>query len=109
MKRRHTIQELHLRLRQAREAAGLSQGQVAKLLKMHRPTVTEIENGSRAVSAGELKAFSEIYRTSTEWLLGEEGPNERVRVAARKLESLKSRDFEAVMRIIESLHKTGEQ
>ena len=42
---------LAARLKQAREAAGLSQGQVARLLDFHRPTVTAIENGSRKVSA----------------------------------------------------------
>ena len=31
------------RLRLAREQAGLSQGQVAKLLDLHRPTISEIE------------------------------------------------------------------
>ena len=33
------------RIRAAREAAGLSQGQVARKLKMHRPTISEIEAG----------------------------------------------------------------
>ena len=38
-----TREQIAARLRAAREAAGLSQGQVAKLLKLHRPTVSEIE------------------------------------------------------------------
>jgi len=46
------------KLRQARESAGLSQAQVADLMNLHRPTVTEIENESRKVSAGELKQFA---------------------------------------------------
>ena len=36
------------RLRSAREMAGLSQGQVAKMLGMHRPTISEIEAGRRS-------------------------------------------------------------
>ena len=42
------------RLREARKVAGLSQGQVAKLLAMHRPTISEIEAGNRRVSAEEV-------------------------------------------------------
>ena len=42
-------EEIGGRLRMARETAGLSQGQVAKRLKMHRPTISEIEAGRRRV------------------------------------------------------------
>ena len=49
------------RLREARKVAGLSQGQVAKLLAMHRPTISEIEAGNRRVSAEELTKFAETY------------------------------------------------
>ena len=57
------------RLRLARQNAGLSQGQVARLLKMHRPTVSEIEAGRRRLAADELGKFVEIYEVSTEWLV----------------------------------------
>lgn len=91
------------RLRQARDAAGLSQGQVAKLLKMHRPTITDMETGSRKVTAGELARFSELYKVSLEWLTGTETHNSKVKMAARKLSALKDRDLETAMRIIDSL------
>jgi transcriptional regulator with XRE-family HTH domain len=58
------------RLREARKAAGLSQGQVAKLLQMHRPTISEIEAGNRRVSAEELVKFAETYDVTVSWLLG---------------------------------------
>jgi transcriptional regulator with XRE-family HTH domain len=48
------------RLRLARESAGLSQGQVAKKMNLHRPTVSEIEAGRRRVSAEELARFAEL-------------------------------------------------
>jgi transcriptional regulator with XRE-family HTH domain len=48
------------RLRLARENAGLSQGQVAKKMNLHRPTVSEIEAGRRRVSAEELARFAEL-------------------------------------------------
>src|SRR6266487_1109678 len=59
------------RLRHAREDAGLSQAQAAKLLGLHRPAITEIEAESRKVSAGELRNFASLYHVSTSWLLGE--------------------------------------
>jgi transcriptional regulator with XRE-family HTH domain len=49
------------RLKLAREIAGLTQNQIAKLLKMNRPTISEIEADRRNVSAQELANFSEIY------------------------------------------------
>ncbi len=62
------------RLRAARERAGLSQGQVAKLLNLHRPTISEIEAARRKVSAEELIEFARIYGVITAWLVGEESP-----------------------------------
>jgi len=91
------------RLRKARVAAGLSQGQVAKLLKMHRPAITDMESESRKVTAGELARFAEVYKVSLEWLTGTETRNTRVKMAARKLGALKDRDLETAMRIIDSL------
>ena len=49
------------RLRLSREMAGLTQGQVAKSLDWHRPTVSEIEAGRRRVSAEELTALAKMY------------------------------------------------
>lgn len=95
-----------MRLREARETAGLSQFQAAKLLGMHRPTISNIEAGDRKVSAGELKDFARIYKVSTEWLLGEPvQQNSRVKLAARKLSGLQDKDLETVMRIIDSLRR----
>ena len=50
--------DIGARLRQARELAGLSQGQVAKLMSLHRPAVSEMEAGRRRVSAEELKQMA---------------------------------------------------
>lgn len=96
------------RLKLAREAAGLSQGQTAKLLQMHRPTLSNIEAGERKVSAGELKAFAALYKVSTEWLLNEEtSVDSQVKLAARKLSGLRDKDLETVMRIVDSLRKSS--
>ena len=50
----HKRQIIASRVREARRLAGLSQGQVAKMLGLQRPSVSEIEAGNRAVAAEEL-------------------------------------------------------
>jgi transcriptional regulator with XRE-family HTH domain len=92
----------------AREYAGLSQGQVARLLDMHRPTISEIEAGRRKVSAEELGAFAKTYDVSISWLTGEDSKTEdalgdRVELAARELAKLKKEDVEVVLKLLRSL------
>ena len=96
------------RLRLAREQAGLTQGQVAKLLGMHRPTVSEVEAGRRRVQAEELAEFAKVYRVALPGLLGEDGADggvheAKVRLAARELAKLKSTDLDRVMNLLASL------
>jgi transcriptional regulator with XRE-family HTH domain len=97
------------RLRLAREQAGLSQGQVAKLLDLHRPTISEIEAGRRRVAAEELTAFSRIYEVSVAWLTGTDADDDdlddRVRLAARNLAKLRPDDLDKVLRLLSSLRK----
>jgi transcriptional regulator with XRE-family HTH domain len=92
------------RLKGARARAGLSQAQVARLLELHRPTITEIEAANRRVSAEELSKFADLYGVSTEWLLGrsDEG-GLGVALAARGLEKLSSADRATLLEILRSL------
>ena len=96
------------RLREARRLAGLSQGQVAKLMGAHRPTISEIEAANRRVTAQELQRFSELYEVSTAWILGE-GANSpdlhdaRVQLAARELGKLKPDDLERLLTLLTSM------
>lgn len=100
------------RLRLAREQAGLSQGQVAKMLGKHRPTISEIEAGRRRVSAEELAIFARTYDVSTAWLTGMEaidtGIDEKVQLAARELSKLKPEDFDKVLRILNMMRHSKE-
>lgn len=108
--RTNDLPGLGSRLRQARDAAGLSQEQVARLLGLPRPAVTEMEKETRKVSAGELKELAELYKVSLEWLAGDLlNQNRKVKIAARKLAALKERDLDAVMRIIDSLQRTSSE
>lgn len=97
-----------VRLREARKMAGLSQGQVAKMLGFHRPTISEIEAAKRRVPAEELGKFAEIYDVTTSWLLGEspeqlEITDPRLQLAARELSKLKSDDLDRLMRLLASM------
>lgn len=96
------------RLREARKLAGLSQGQAAKMLGLHRPAVSEIEGGNRNVSAIELARFAEIYDVSATWLTGEgadqlEPHDERIQLAFRELKKLKPNDIDKLMRALAAL------
>jgi transcriptional regulator with XRE-family HTH domain len=100
------------RLRAARELAGLSQGQVAKLMKLHRETITEIEARRRRVSADELVEFARHYRTSVGWLTGEEAAvvdprDDRIRLAARELGKLSQDDLDRVLRVLATVRARG--
>lgn len=60
-------EQIASRLRSVRKAVGLSQGDVAKRLQVHRPTISEIEAGRRRVSADELAQLAQIYGVPVEW------------------------------------------
>lgn len=96
-----------VRLRTAREMAGLSQAQVAKILGLHRSSISEIETGRRKVSAEELAKLAEICSVDIEWLAGSDPESqnggERIRFAARQLANLKLDDLEKVMNLLNAL------
>ncbi len=56
-----TQEELGSRIRGAREACRLTQGQVAESLGVSRPTVAQIEGGNRAVSSLELDQLAHFF------------------------------------------------
>ena len=99
------------RLREARKMAGLSQGQVAKMLELHRPTISEIEAGNRRVSADELSQFAELYDVTVSWLLAETAEqlttdDPRLQLAARELSKLKPDDLDRLLRLLASMRNS---
>lgn len=100
---------IYQRLRLAREQAGLSQGQIAKLIDYHRPTISEIEAGRRKVSSEELSVFAKHYGVSTAWLLNEAESEDSpaVELAARELSSLNKGDLDKILRLLRSLKKSS--
>lgn len=96
------------RIREARRLAGLSQGQVAKMLDLQRPSVTEMEAGNRAVAAEELAKLAEVFDVSVAWLLGEgatqlDAQDDRLHLAARELQKLKPKDLDRLLTILASM------
>lgn len=98
------------RLRMAREMAGLSQGQVANALGLHRPSVSEMEAGRRRISAEELAKLADLYVVDLSWLAGGEAlPAEhqnRVELAARELSKLRDEDLDRVLKMLSALRKS---
>jgi transcriptional regulator with XRE-family HTH domain len=97
-----------MRLKLARKMAGLSQGQVARLVGLHRPSISEAEAGRRKVSAEELADFAMRYGVSVAWLSGStpltvEPEDARVELAARELSKLKSQDLDRVLELLAAL------
>jgi transcriptional regulator with XRE-family HTH domain len=100
------------RLRMARDMAGLSQAQVAEMLDLHRPAISEIEAGRRKVSADELTKLSKIYGISVSWLTQAENEatdeyQDRVELAARELSKLQPADLERVLQLLSALRTRG--
>ena len=100
------------RIKIAREQAGLSQGQVAKLLDYHRPTISEIEAGRRKVTAEEISKFAKIFKVSVTWLSAAEADasdadsqKAKIELAARELSKINKNDLDTVLNLLASLRK----
>ncbi len=95
------------RLRSAREMAGLSQGQAAKMMSMHRPTISEIEADRRKVSAEEVQKFSGVYGVTVEWLVngrvGGAETDSKLLLAARELSKMSEDDLTRLMDLLHML------
>jgi transcriptional regulator with XRE-family HTH domain len=96
------------RLRIAREQAGLSQGQVARRLGWHRPTISAIEAGDRGVLAEEVRTFADLYGVSSAWVLCEEDPDQsereaQISLAARGLKKISDRELKSLLDLLNTL------
>ncbi len=59
------------RLVQARQAAGLTQAEVAKTLAIPQSRVSRMESGERRVDVIELLAFAKLYRRSLDYFVSQ--------------------------------------
>jgi transcriptional regulator with XRE-family HTH domain len=96
------------KLKEARVRAGLSQDEVASLMKLNKRAISQIEAAQRNLSADELAQFSRIYEVDVRELLFLEftEAGEEQRLAAKYssffklLEELSDRDVEDVYWIL---------
>jgi transcriptional regulator with XRE-family HTH domain len=102
-------QALAQRLRESREYLGLSQETVAEHLGIPRASVSAMEAGKRKVSGIELRDLAKLYRTTVEYLLGEEPAEQDPVVGAlyRTASDLRQEDREQVLRFAEFLRAAG--
>lgn len=101
------------RLRWAREQSGLSQGQVAERLGVHRPTISQLEAGRRHVRADEIAALARMYDVREEWIvrgidMQDVRSDPRFTIAARELAKMKPEDLETILRLLSALKSRDE-
>lgn len=65
----NTNNQIAAKLRELREALGLSQGEVAEKLHKTQSYVSRCETGSRRLDIFELEAFANIYGKSISYFL----------------------------------------
>src|SRR5262245_57681451 len=95
------------RLKRAREQAGLTQAEVARVLGLHRPAISEIEAGRRSVPAEELALLARTYGISVSWLLDTREPDpdrDRLELAAQVLSKLPQQELEQLLAALRGLN-----
>jgi transcriptional regulator with XRE-family HTH domain len=101
---------LAARLREAREAAGLSQEDVAQTLGLPRPAISQIENGHRRVEALELARLAKLYgRPLSAFAYDEPAGAKRIEALNRTAAALSEKDRAEVLRFAEFLRQKSEE
>ena len=95
--------ELGRRVRQAREAAGLTQERFAELIGISPQNVSCVERGLAGVSLTVLRRMCQILRVSSDFLLLGEGADNDAEAIARRLGQLPPEQFRVVREIINSV------
>src|SRR5260221_6612659 len=97
---------LAAKLKEAREYVGLSQEEVANILKIPRAAISLIEKGERKVDVLELKQLARIYQRNVEYFTGAntepELPKE-ISHLARTASTLTPKDIEELTRFAQFL------
>jgi transcriptional regulator with XRE-family HTH domain len=88
--------ELHDRLREAREEAGIGSGKMATLLGVHRNTYAAIEQGESELSVRQLAIISEVTDRPLSWFVyGEDG--------VEPLQEAHSRDIRRINKLLSKI------
>lgn len=90
------------KIKAAREKAGLSQEDLAKLLDFKTATaISLIENGERGVSAEMLKSLSGILHQDVQYFLGGEIRPMNLRIALRADKNITKKDEDDILRFVD--------
>lgn len=97
-------EDLPERLRAIRNELGLTQAFVSEKTGIRRSALSEIENGSRKVSARELASLSHLYGTSVDYLVsGVTKSSDRIQALARATGDMSEEDLDEVLRFAQFL------
>ena len=103
------MEKLGKRLKILREQTRFTQEEIAKMLGVQRLVITNIENGSRKITAEELYIFSKIYGLSMEELYTGEDKEKRIAKFSRKFDELSDKSQREVLEFIEFKKKQEEK
>jgi transcriptional regulator with XRE-family HTH domain len=91
--------EIGIRLLRLREKSGYSQEELANMIGISRPSLTQIENGNRNVSAAELQLFSHHLKFSLDAFFSKSFGVEPVSKRERQEETIKLKERISVPRL----------
>lgn len=96
-------EEVGARIRERREAAGLSQGDLAAVLHRTRQSVSAIERGVQSITTEQLALIARSINTTVDYLLdGDEGNPYDTAIAEIALTCSAERIIEYAMRLMEA-------
>ena len=102
--------DLAARLKSYRNFKHLTQKDVAAYLKVPHSAISDIENGKRDITVGELRIFSNLYGRSVEEIMsGKKYDYYNIANIARLLTELPDEDLKEVMFMIEYKRKRNEE
>ena len=90
------------RIREAREATGKSQKDIADALNFESATaISLIEAGERKVKVEDLEKIASLLNRDIKFFIGQEGEQVDIRTALRADKDLNDKDKEAIIRFVE--------
>lgn len=66
-----------MKIRELREARGMTQAELARAVKASKPTVCMWESGARRPGLDYLLALADVFGCPVDAILGRDGPEER--------------------------------
>ena len=103
------MDNLGRRLKKIREKTRFTQEEIAGMLGVRRLVITNIENGTRKITADELYFFSKIYGLSMEELYTGEDKEKRIAKFSRTFDELSNKSQKEVLEFIEFKRKLEEK